>query len=162
MNTETNDEYGIINMNTSEITKTFPEGSRVKVTTPEQLEYNSRYEKWKVHDHFLKYYDDFNDLPNMLSPIELNLFIKILKYIEYETNRLIYNDEILTIKAISELINYDYDNLKKNMNDFYEQNIIKRSKSVWDNKIALYVNPNYCSRGNKMLVYTVNLFMAKK
>lgn len=149
------DTYGTVDLETGEIIDTFPVGTKVIKPKPEFIEradgseYKNKFNQGKKELFVKMYKNPIKELSKELSYKDLAIFTMLTPYIGYQDCILKDNDGLgkpVNIKQLSELINVNYDILRKTLKDFEKKELIAKiaieSKSNSAGKInVIAVNP---------------------
>jgi len=118
---------------------------------------------WKPKSHFIKVYNDMFEIIDdyKLDAYELATIIKLMQYVEYETN-LICDDEgnSLKKKDLMKLLNYSENKLESILKKLVEKRVLAKTKI--GREIIYHMNPNLAFRGKFISPETESIFRGSK
>ena len=153
----------LINYKTGEVLTEIYPGD--KIIKGEQQEYLSTHQRnFKKKEGFVKVYiNPIIELYKNLTTKELAVCLGLMPFISYTDGVLRYNNKIVSIKTISELLNEDYDSYRKIIKSLYEKEVIKKIEvtsdiNIYKTKKCIVVNPYVFFRGNDVDIRLKELF----
>ena len=154
------DEYGVI-------LQDIYEGD--KIVTEKQSEYKSKYVlNFKSKEAFVKVYTNpiaamFKELPTK----EFAVAMALMPFISYKDGILRYENKIVDVKTISDVLGENYDVFRKTFSSLIKKEVIgkiKRQSDTYANKTkqCIVVNPNLYLRGQPIEREIVEKFSNSK
>lgn len=148
-------DWMVIDQN-GEVVNKIREGD--KIVRKETQEHLSRYiDNFNKGKNFVKIYDDMMPiLDEKLTANEYKLFMQLIHYVSYKDNILRYENKILDMKDMSELIkSYSYDAVRKIVPSLIKKGLIGVHKTGCAERPSLIlkcytVNPYVIYRGTTM------------
>lgn len=154
------DEYGVI-------LNHIYEGD--KIVTPAQDEYKHKYSiNFKKGDAFVKVFTNpIIEVCKELSNSEGKAVLTLLSFISYKDGILRYNNKIVTVKDMADILEENYDAYKRNIAKLFKHDIIRkitRPSDTYANqtKQCIVVNPYIFLRGQDVEKDIVELFSGSK
>ena len=124
---------------------------------------NNNQKKWKSKSHFVKLYT--NEIANLiikakLDAYESGLLLRLIPYLEYESNLIAVDGEFIDKKGIMEISGYS----KHKASEVIESLVVKKvlSKTKVGRTLKYHLNPHLMFRGTFLSAETESIFRKEK
>lgn len=120
---------------------------------------NENKKKWRNKSHFIKVYNDMFDLIDKfkLDAYELATILKLMNYVEYETNLISYSDgKALNKKDLVDVLGHSENKIDRIMRHLVEKKVLAKTKV--GRKVIYHINPNIVFRGVFLSSETESIF----
>lgn len=155
----------IIDTDTGEILDEIRAGDKFKITREKSIRYlrsvgitpDGNVNIRKNRKYYFCLEDGFNMLCEVLSGNEIVFFMRMIKYLEYNTGKLSYsNGRKITPSKLVDAIGVPKSSVYRLLNKLSSKNVIKVVES--DGKSVIYINPFVCFKGSYIKESLYNMF----